>query len=360
MPAFFEFLLVALALYIWESTLWLPKQGVALRRSWLGKKWRVIQASALLSMRDLGLVPMSPVPPDIGLAPCASFPLAVAENGEIHVSSSDGIFTHSTARAWEDIRFSKPYLHVGQHRIRCQSPAVAQLLRDGKLQGLTPAEAIRRAWKLTLSPSRAKWELRKWSLVSSSLRLYPPALTFGFFLALPFVYFTFGSVATFWFSIWLWCLMLGCAGNLFWLAKRAYPGARGELRQDALLSLLIPFHAMRSLELASVHAFGTTHPTAVLIQANQANHPWLARFYREKIFPRPTHPGDAVIARNILPLLENHLSKYGFESSSFLSAPDRSEDREASAWCPRCHGMFLQGKKTCVDCGNLRLNPFDK
>lgn len=358
MPVFLEFLLVAALIYLWESALWLPKRGHALRRGWFGKSWRVIPASRLLSTRELGVIPMLPVPPDSGLAPCPGFPLATDGTGAVFMEDADGDFRTTDARSWEQIRFSAPHLIAGNHSVRCQSPAVMDSLREGKSQGLDLQAAIRRCAALSLSPARAKRDLKRWGIVSAPLRLYGPVLTLGFFGGIPAAYVFLGSAAALWIAAWLWSVMLATGLHLFWIAKSAYPSYRADIRQDALLSMIVPFHAMRALEITSVHAFARTHPAAILLASNATNHPWLRTFIRSLLFPRPTHPGDAARASSLLPALEEILRSKNMQAVDFDTAPDQADDPDASAYCPRCHGMFLKGRETCGDCWDMPLRPF--
>lgn len=354
MPVFLEFLLVAFLIYLWESGLWLPKQAVALRRSWFSKKWKALPATRFLATRDLGVVPMLPIPPDSGLAPCASFPLVVDASEKIFMVTPDGDFHETVASSWDDIRFSGLRLSVGDRSIRCQSPVVADLLRQGKRSGLSPQDAIRSIWTTSLSPNRAKRELKRWRILTSPFRFYCPALTIGFFVGIPAAYFYLGSFTALMLAAWLWCLMLAISLNLFYLAKRGYPAARSEIKQDAFLSLLIPFHAMRALEISSVHAFARTHPVAMILSSGDLTHSWLGKYVRSLLFPRPGHKGDSAHSNSAA----STLTARGFRLDSFDIAPDLSEDPEATSYCPRCHGMFLQGIKTCTDCGGMALRIF--
>lgn len=358
MPVFLEFLLVAALIYLWESALWLPKRGHALRRGWFGKSWRVIPATRLLSTRELGVIPMLPLPPDSRLAPCPGFPLAVGETGAIFVESADGDFRETDVRTWDQIRFSAPHLHAGNFSIRCQSPAAMDSLRVGKSLGLDPQAAILRCAAQSISPARAKRDLKRWRIVSAPLRLYGPVITIGFFGGIPAAYLTLGSVSALWLAAWLWCVMLATCLHLFWIAKAVYPSCRGDIRQDALLSLFVPFHAMRALEITSVHAFARTHPAGILLASGATNHPWLRTFMRSLLFPRPTHPGDAARASTLLPALGKILRRKNMQPADFDTAPDRADDPDASAYCPRCHGMFLKGRETCGDCGDMPLRFF--
>jgi len=73
MSALAEFLCVAIALFVWESLLWLPLRGTALRKRWFGGTWKVLDPEALFATRELGVIPML-IPPDAGLAPCQGRP----------------------------------------------------------------------------------------------------------------------------------------------------------------------------------------------------------------------------------------------------------------------------------------------
>ncbi|MBC7980141.1 MAG: hypothetical protein H7Y36_06220 [Armatimonadetes bacterium] len=358
MPVFFEFLLIACLIYLWESALWLPKQGIALRRGWFGKKWRVIPAGRLLATRELGLVPMLPIPPDLRLLPCPGFPLVSHDSGKIFIETTAGGFLETSANCWYDFRLETHHLSVDYLSVRCQSPRLTELLREGKNLGLDPHKAIRRAWNLALSPARAKREMKRWSIVSRPLRFYGPILACGFFAAIPTAYLTLGPMAALWLAAWLWCLMIATAIHLLWLGKNVFPSARSEFRQDAFLSVLIPFHAMRALELASVHVFAQTHPAGVLVTVGEINHPWLRGFARRLLHPRPSNLGDLALSETALPSLKLILDKRSFALKQFDHAPDRSNDLEAVAYCPRCHGMFLSGTETCSDCGGLALRGF--
>lgn len=297
------------------------------------------------------------LPPDSGLAPCPGFPLATDETGAIYIESADGDFLKTDAHSWDQIHYAAPRLVAGILSVRCQSPATMDSLREMKLLGLDLQAAIRRCAALSLSPSRAKRNLKRWRIVSAPLRLYGPVLTIGFFVGIPATYVFLGSVSVLWLAAWLWCVMLVISLHVFWIAKHAYPSCRSEIRQDAFLSLIVPFHAMRAMEIISVHAFSRTHPAAILLASGVTTHPWLHSFIRTLLFPRPTHPGDSARTSTVLSEVEKILRRNNMTSSHFDNAPDHTDDPDASAYCPRCHGMFLKGRETCGDCGDMPLRP---
>lgn len=358
MPVFLEFLSIAALIYLWESTLWLPKRGHALRRSWFGKLWRVIPATRLLVTRELGVIPMLPVPPDFSLVPCPGFPISTNEAGDVFIETADGDLQKTDARTWEQIRYTAPHLHVGSFSIRCQSHAVMDSLREGKSLGLDLQSAIRKSAAQSLSPARAKRDLKRWKIVSMPLRLYAPILTLGFFGGLPTVYLYDGPESALRLAVLLWILMLAIGFQLLWMGKYIYPSCRSEIRQDALLSMFVPFHAMRALEINSVHAFAITHPAAILLASGATEHPWLRTFIRSLIFPRHSHVGDSARTTALLPIIAKILHTKNLTPVDFDAAPNQADDPDASAYCPRCHGMFLKNIKTCSDCGGLKLKNF--
>lgn len=358
MPVFLEFLLIAAVIYLWESALWLPKRGHALRRALFGKIWRVIPATRFLSTREVGVVPMLPIPPDSGLVPCPGFPLTCDDKGNICIETADGDLLETDARSWDQIGYSAPRLHVGSFRVRCQSHAVIATLRECNTRGLNPQEGILRALSLSLSPFRAKRDLKRWKIATSSLRFYCPLLTLGFFAGIPALYIHFGPESALWLAAWLWILMLTIGFQLLWLGKSVYPASRKEISQDALLSMFVPFHAMRALEITSVHAFPITHPAAILLTTESTEHPWLRAFIRSLLFPRSNHRGDATRTSTLLPIVEKILVRKNLTPADFNTPPNRDDDRDASAYCPRCHGMFLKNIKTCSDCRDIPLKVF--
>jgi hypothetical protein len=347
MPIGTEFLLIAFALYLWESALWLPLRGVVLRRRWRGESWRPLNPASFIALRDSGLVMMLPLPPDGGLAPCQAPPLLADDQGHVGLAIGSEEFRMIGPLEWADIAVEPGHLTVKGHRVSISSPRAIAPLSRGRARGLAPAPAIRRMWRLALSPCRASREWRKWRLVSRKLRLLPPLLTLGFFAGIPAAYTLGGILPTLVVVLHLWLLMAGISCHLWWLGKRAYPAARSALRMDAFVSLIVPFHAMRALESTSRHAMATTHPAALLLATGDLENPWLAGFFRRLRHPRPGIAGDAIFSKTIRPHLAGRLPPE--------SAPDRRNDPDSTGWCPRCHSLYLPGADTCPDCRDLPL-----
>lgn len=358
MPVFAEFVGVAIALFLWESTLWLPLRGIALRRRWSGGSWKILDPGGLFTTRDAGLIPMLPVPPDAGLAPCQAPPLLVDEHGGFLLETGAGEFSILKSLIWNDIHHEQHHLSVAGRRTRISSPRCIGVLRRAKQRGASPEAAVRLAWRLALSPGRAGREWRRWKLVSGPLRWYGPLLTLGFFAGLPLAYIHLGSQPTAYLALWLWCLMGWTAAHLWWLGKRVYPDARAALRMDSLLALIVPFHAMRAFEIAAVHAMGTTHPAGLILSSGDLENPWLGSFIRRVLHPRPGSEGDSGFSSAVRPLLGRALSVRRSYMENFGVPPDRSNDPEAAGYCPRCHGLYRADIQSCQDCQGLALQSF--
>jgi hypothetical protein len=354
MPVFVEFALVAIALYLWESTLWLPRRRVALRKRWLGNRWKALDPMDLIATREIGLVPMLPFPPDFGLAPCQSPPLFADENG-LCLETADGRIEGLDGIDWEHLKEESHHLVIGNRQVRITSKRCVEVLRRAKKRGATPEAAVRQAMRLAMSPARAGREWNRWRLVSNPLRVFGPILAMGFFVGLPISYVRFGTLPTLALALWLWCVMAWIGCYLWWLGKRVYPEAKSAFRADALLALVVPFHAMRALEIASVHALATTHPVGLILSSGDFENPWLARFIRRVLFPIPGTSGDTMLAAALRPPLVRALARCGKKISDFDTVPDHSSDPEAANYCPRCHGMFLAKVDSCADCQGMKL-----
>jgi hypothetical protein len=358
MPAFVEFLLVAVALFLWESTLWLPLRSMALRKRWIGGKWKVLDPAALIATRELGLIPMLPIPPDLGLAPCQVPPLMVDANGRMMVENVPGRVFYINSLSWNDLREEPHHLAIAGSRIRVSSPRCVGVLKRARQRGATLDAAIRLAWRLAMSPGRSGREWRRWKLVSGPLQWNGIILTIGFFVVLPAVFVFRGNLPALLFAGWLWGVMVWTGVHLWWLGKRVYPDARSALRMDALLAMLVPFHAMRAMEIAAVHAMGNTHPAGLLIGSGSLENRWLAHWIRRVLFPIPDSESDHGFSSAMRPLLEKALSGSGKSPEDYDVEPDRSDDPDAARYCPRCHGMFLLQVERCPDCRSLELRSF--
>lgn len=355
MTAFQEFVLVAIALFLWESTLWVPLRGVALRKSWFKRHWRVLDPRALFATRELGLIPMS-LPPDFNLAPCQAPPLVALGPQNFLMETSDGRWVPLKNLTWEELKEEPHHLIAGGLKTRMTSRRWIATLRRARKRGMDLENAVALTWRLALSPGRSQREWRRWRMASLPLAIYGALLAVGFFGGLPAIYHFRGGAAAIQFALGLWILMIAISVQVWCLSRRVYPEAASSLRMDALLSLLVPFHAMRAGEIASTHALGCTHPAALLIASGELQHPWLASFVRRLLHPLPRNEGEEGFAHAILPMLERTLKRVGASLADYDHPPDTADDPSCRRYCPRCHGLFLADVDSCKDCGGLTLH----
>ncbi len=354
MTVFAEFALVAVLLYLWESSLWLPLRGIVLRKKWFGKRWKALDPRSIFAVRKVGLIPMFPVPPDAGLAPCQAPPLFADADG-LWLENEEGRIEAVGRIGWEELKEDHHHLVAGSRKTKLTSARYIEVLRRAKKRGATPETAVNQALRLAISPSHAGREWKRWNLVSNELRFICPLLTLGFFVGLPLAYVKLGTLPTVILGLWLWVLMAWTAGILWWLGRRVYPEVKSTFQMDALLSLLVPFHAMRAMEMASVHAMGTTHPVGLILASGDFENPWLAAFVRRILHPTPDEIRLTAALRGPL---EISLKSCGKKFEDFDTTPNRSSDAEVQAYCPRCHGLYLGGVDSCHDCHEMPLRKF--
>ena len=358
MSAATEFLLFALASYLWESCLWLPLRSVVLRRSAFAARWNPIRPGHWMTTRELGLVPLLPVVPDSGLALCQSPPLLMDGNGRLLIEIIGSELIECPVSGWEDIEVQPSRLIVGGATARLSSMRAVDLLRAAKAKGRSPAEGVAELWKKALSPQRAAREWRRWKIASAPLGPLCLTLTTGFFIGLPVAYLYAGILPMLGVVLFLWLVMWNIGARLWWMAGRVYPTVRNTMRADAALCCVVPFHAMRAMEHASVHAMANTHPAALVLSTGDVKNPWLARFAREAVHPRPEVPFDDARAALIRPHLAMALGRFAKDLSDYETVPSRDEDEQATAYCPRCHAMFGAGIHVCSDCRGVALKAF--
>ncbi|WAC19299.1 hypothetical protein OVA24_18900 [Luteolibacter sp. SL250] len=358
MSAAAEFFLIALAIYLWESGLWLPLRAAVLRKRPFSGRWGVHRPGQWMSTRELGLVAMLPAVPDTGLAPCQAPPLLVTPEGKVLLETAASDLVECGSPTWEDIKVEAGRLTVGGVSARVSSPRMVDLFRRAKKRGLPPADGIADAWKKAMSPHRAAKEWRRWRLVSSPLAPLCLLLTTGFFIGMPVTFLYAGVLPMLGVVLFLWVLMLVIGCRLWWLSRRVYPAAKAALRGDVFLCCVVPFHAMRALEVAAVHAMATTHPAALLLSTGDTENPWLGRFSRELLHPRPDVPHDDDRAALLRPLLEKALLPHNRDLSLYGTIPSDSGDEAATRFCPRCHSVFADGVDSCTDCKGVPLKAF--
>jgi hypothetical protein len=359
MSAFAEFCCVALALLIWESLMWLPLRSVPLVFS--RKKHTILikirRVDRWFATKRSGAVFLSWLPGSCSVLPCQAIPLLVDSQNRWLLHHDDGQYARIPAPTWEQIRWQHATLQVGSERVTLTSGRCLEALWRGKNAGLSPADALRVAWRVSLSMPRAAADEKKWRVLASPLAWMQPILLLIFVSGL-FGYWEQREqfpLMIFLASVFL--LMMMIATRVMWFAKKIDPSCRGAIIQDALLCCIVPFHAMRAAEAVALPFMGRLHPMALLFRY-APEHPWLAQQLRSISHPRPGKAEDEILFEAMAPLLQPAMQKRGLQWSDFDQAPAAREPEEVS-YCPRCHALYLTGHTTCRECNHysLRLLP---
>jgi hypothetical protein len=358
MPAEYQFLVVAALLYAWELVLWIPVRGRAFRAR-RRKGWRTLDPRSALVLRDRGAVFSRPLVADSGFHIASPFPL---------IPGSDG-------RVWLDLG-NDQWKPIGKlDRARCHRDHLDLVVSGHKLPLLSPAEsdpflddlkanahddgaaAIRTAWERSFSLPRARAALKKWKLFRGPFLWLCPLLTLSFFVVLPFLFLKVGGREAALCGLWTLTVLLTIQVLLVVVGGRVFPKAKGVFWGEALMSLLLPFHAMRATRHGLPHAFAGIHPVALLLAAGQTKHPYLDEFSRRLRNPRPGNDGDAAWAALVQPLFSAACARAGAPIPTDIGPVS---EPGSDAWCPRCLALYQNPTTNCRDCSGLPLREFPR
>ncbi|MFM7180593.1 MAG: hypothetical protein ACKO2G_03895, partial [Verrucomicrobiales bacterium] len=311
MPAEYQFLVVAVLLYAWELILWIPVRGRGFRAR--RKGWRSLDPRSVLVLRDRGAVFSWPLLADSGFHVATPFPLILRADGRVWLDLGNdqwktlGKFDRAKChRDHLDLVMSGqkvPLLSAAE-----SDPFLADLKADAANDGTA---AIQRAWERSFSLPRARAALKKWRLFCGPFLWLCPLLTIAFFGVLPFLFFKVGGKETALFGLWTLTVLLTIQVLMVVVGGRIFPKAKGAFWGEAIISLLLPFHAMRATRHGLPHAFAGVHPVALLLAAGQTKHPYLNDFARRLRNPRPGNEGDAAWVALVQPLFQAACARAG-------------------------------------------------
>ena len=355
MPAEYQFLVVAALLYAWELVLWIPVRGRGFRAR--RKGWRSLDPRSLLVLRDRGAVISLPLFTDAGFHAAAPFPLIPGQDGRVWLDLGNDQW--KTLGKFDRTRCHRDHLDLVVSGLKLpllapgeSDPFLADLKADSSDDGVA---AIQRAWERSFSLPRARAALKKWRLFCGPFRWLCPMLTIAFFGVLPVLFFKVGGREAGLFGLWTLSVLLTIQILMVVVGGRVFPKAKGVFWGEALLSLLLPFHAMRATRHGLPHAFAGLHPVALLLAAGQTSHPYLDEFARRLRYPRPGNQGDAAWAELVRPLFHAACARAGAPIPEEVApAPDSG----SAAWCPRCLALYNNTTVTCRDCSGLPLRGF--
>lgn len=357
MSAFSEFCLVALALYTWESMFWMPLSGLCLRLRGRKKIVRVSTPDRWFVTKNAGLICTSLLPGSRSFFPCQALPLLVDDQGRWLLQIDHDRFVRIAAPSWDEISEQDNHLLVGNRRVKVSSQRCLQDLWKGKKMGFSPENAVRAAWRKSLSLSRVTHEWKKWQLLAAPLFLLQPFLLVWFVYG-AFLYVYQGEHFRFlYFFVCLMLIMFVIAARVGWMGRRAYSMCGSSFTMDAVLSCLVPFHSMRVAESCAQQVLGGIHPLAVLLE-NEPHNAWLSKQLRELSHPRPQRVEDEILYAAVAPFLEKAFAQKKIKWSDFDKSPEGEREEGETSYCPRCHTLYLAGVMTCGDCLGYALRQF--
>ncbi len=355
--------LIALALYLGETLLWLPR-GTLLLRTGLRRGWRSSEATP--GNRRGGFAPASPLPWQQNAFLCAHLPIALAPEGVAnHPLQSLNRPELPPLRAIRydaletiALKDETTLFLNGEAFATCHSREQARALRD-LLDHLRLAPAERRPALLD------RFFLQRYRApslsLSTPLHLWNSvALAISFLLA-PLAYLWYPSALT---------LLAGLITTLFCaiistvlfarLHRRDQPGASDFRHKTVLRSLLCFPTAFATTKDLHLHRFPNTEPLALgekLLCKNQFRE-LATTLWRDLIHPLTEEESGFLRAARTLE--QRHtarfLSRHGITPES-LDTPPEEIPHGSLCYCPRCHATFLNEPEQCPDCPGVTPQP---
>jgi hypothetical protein len=274
--------------------------------------------------------------------------------------------------AWDNIatiRASEARLVVdGITFGKCTTPAAAlELSRTIDRLRQLPADdresAIGRTIARSMNVRRPLRKARLFSRAVLPLRFNASVLFFAVFLLLPYAYWRFEDEPPFFLTLLsVWILMVQIMVQFWLLHRRFYPSLSSERWTHAILSILFPHYALRSIDVLSKAFLAESHPLAIAaaLADDEEFHRFSDRVRRDALHPIPLSNDQAEAERTA----ENFRLRYFLPAVESLMAQARSVrndvlslDADASSECPRCRIQYDRIGLVCQDCGGIPTMP---
>ncbi len=357
--------LVLALIYAIECLAWLPQRAVAFR-TWLGRRYRLVQPVSWIANSRGGFVPVHPLPPFGTIYFSQPSPLTPWVSG---VRDAAGRLL-----PWADLRplrvVNKEIRLNDATVARCSSNAHAVALRAdllalAELKAGARAEGIA-AWRQrSFDGAAIRDRLAQFQRASRPLRAWCVALWVFVFVGAPALVWWRGLLVTWW---WILIGLFALTANIAFAYRRQhrrwYPAADEERFSYFLTFLLSPASAIRAVDGLSRSAAVTFHPLAVAraIGADADFRSLAAEWVRRARFPTHDVPGrldeaESEESRGWVAFVEGWLRGEGFNPNDATQPPVRVDPGER-AYCPRCHSQFTRIEGHCSECHGVRLLAF--
>lgn len=377
--------LVLVLLYLSECVAWVPRGSVALRANCAGG-FRVVNPSRLFGNERGGLVFLNPLPPLCTYFVCPNYELCLSARAiycfpvgwndaavppaarggrcvrfdQIHgiwASGCEVLIDRRTRLSFVDGERAESMagflVRLWQNSEAERNPAIAQAI-----DGLTNTSAIVR-------------RLAQFDELVGLLRLWCYALGALLLCVIPA-------------SAWVWRLRANwaaigaatmlCLGGVLVSFHRAhhrlYPRSSAARWRALATMVLTPTAAIRACDALGRRLLQEYHPvcTACVVCEPPALVAYARRVLLDLKHPLPTlrRPSDGPqcdqtereFRERLQRALFARLADWGYAPEQLIAPPQRSDPR-CIAFCPRCDQQFERFPGECLDCGGIRLRPFD-
>lgn len=366
------FLLVFVLIYLSDCLVWLPPSGYAAISFWSSRQFVVRRAVTQFDALRKGFAVLQPLPPFGTVFVGQTWPVSLSAEGIAPFSrenpnpgSALGPLPGAAWVSWDGITSisaegnrlrvnGKPF---AEGATSAGTLALAKSLRKiraataGERAGLI-ADFVRRGCDERRARVRAAFFRR----ATASLRFSTGAVFFGAFFLLPFGYWRYNDEPRFLLFVAAeWLLMWQVTVEYWCLHRRFYPELAADRWQHAILSLLFPQYAIRSVDVLSKGFLAGTHPVAIAAAvAEPGEFQRLARQAERDVrhpIPLADPESPAAVTAEIFrtesfrPALEALLRRQNLNAIEAPALP--------AIHCPRCGTEYLTEGVPCRDCGGL-------
>lgn len=378
------FLLVFILIYLSDCLVWLTPSGCALI-AFSRRRFLVRRASVFFHAVRKGFAILQPLPPFGAVFAAQVWPISLSCDGIAPLSRENPnpgpALTPppgSHTAMWEDItsiRSEEARLVInGMTFAICVTAEEALGLARAvtRIHASSPGERDREIEKLvarTLDPRRPARRSLVFFRAVRGLRLNASVLFFAVFLVIPYAYWRFEDEKPFFFTVLaVWILMLRIVIEFWLLHRRFHPAQSQERWTHAILAILFPHYALRSLDVLSRGFLAGSHPLAL---ATALATPDELAAYADRISRDTEHPvpfsvedptmtgiAETFRSRYLQPAIAKLLQTVS-ERAPLPAANGRANDAEVSE-CPRCRIPYDRPGLVCQDCGGIPTIPLTR
>jgi hypothetical protein len=370
--------LVLAVVYAIECAAWMKPGSVAFR-SWLGKRFQIVQPSTVLANARGGIVFAHPLPP-LGFL-LAGHPMLLCFSPAAALACVPS-FSAWPAQTGRLVRFEELKTAVASGRkvivngellLKAPSPTLARHLAKTLMQlaglGLAAREAaLRRMVADSFDSSALQKRWAAFQAPAARIKALANGLFVYLFVLAPILISRLGLSGT-----WLWllsgALALTLPTALCFRAghKKLYPDAADERFTHFLTILLSPATTLRAHDILARPLLEGFHLLAIakVFCSSDRFTGFASQIVRQlRHTARPQDRPENTAAREVeswarslaVRSAEDFLTQNGL-NPEVLAGPPAPADPTCRSYCPRCLAQFTKEEGQCADCGGLALEP---